>query len=315
VQSLTGTKSAPPVVFRPGNGASVYVKGILTISADQVEFRDVHIDGWKAETDADSVTFRNVKHNWFGIMGSNVSVLGGEVVPDSFPLTADYDPLISEGRAGVPPRNVLIDGVWFHDWTTTDANSDAHVECLQVGAGENVTIRNSRFERCATHDIFVRSWGGTNGGVHNVRNFLIENNVFAVTQRGYYSIQFLGDLNVSGCTNNVLRYNTALQEFHSSDCDVSWIGNLGYKWGTGCHGTYRFNVWFKDEAPARTCGSSDRGLQGDPGFIDRARGDYHLRTGSTAINAGDASAYPSSDIDGQARPMGGAPDAGADEAA
>jgi hypothetical protein len=39
-----------------------------------------------------------------------------------------------------------------------------------------------------------------------------------------------------------------------------------------------------------------------------------LSAGSAAIDAGDPSSYPSVDIDGQRRPLGAAPDAGADEA-
>jgi hypothetical protein len=41
---------------------------------------------------------------------------------------------------------------------------------------------------------------------------------------------------------------------------------------------------------------------------------YHLSSSDTcAKNRGNPSTYPSDDIDGQARPQGGAPDAGADE--
>jgi hypothetical protein len=36
-------------------------------------------------------------------------------------------------------------------------------------------------------------------------------------------------------------------------------------------------------------------------------------SGAAAIDHGDPASYPAKDIDGQARPMGGMPDAGADE--
>jgi hypothetical protein len=40
----------------------------------------------------------------------------------------------------------------------------------------------------------------------------------------------------------------------------------------------------------------------------------HLSLGAAAINAGNPANYPSTDIDGHARPAGGRPDAGAQEA-
>jgi hypothetical protein len=40
----------------------------------------------------------------------------------------------------------------------------------------------------------------------------------------------------------------------------------------------------------------------------------HLAPGAAAINAGDPTSFPAFDFDGQGRPIGSAPDAGADEA-
>jgi hypothetical protein len=52
---------------------------------------------------------------------------------------------------------------------------------------------------------------------------------------------------------------------------------------------------------------------GDPAFVDPGAGDYHLAPGSAAIDAG-VEAGESSDVDGDPRPFGPAPDIGADEA-
>ena len=41
--------------------------------------------------------------------------------------------------------------------------------------------------------------------------------------------------------------------------------------------------------------------------------DLHLAPNSEAINRGDPGSFPAGDIDGQARPDAGGPDAGADE--
>jgi putative cofactor-binding repeat protein len=50
-----------------------------------------------------------------------------------------------------------------------------------------------------------------------------------------------------------------------------------------------------------------------PGFVDAEDGDYHLGVGSAAVDVG-MNISVSSDIDGDARPIGPAPDLGADEA-
>jgi putative cofactor-binding repeat protein len=49
-----------------------------------------------------------------------------------------------------------------------------------------------------------------------------------------------------------------------------------------------------------------------PGFVDATHGDYHIRRSSAAVDAG-VSAGVIQDIDGDARPLGAAPDLGADE--
>ncbi|NEA31736.1 choice-of-anchor Q domain-containing protein [Streptomyces sp. SID13031] len=61
--------------------------------------------------------------------------------------------------------------------------------------------------------------------------------------------------------------------------------------------------------------SSDPNLTSDPGFIDPGNGDYHLREGSSAIDAGSASGAPATDRDGVARPQGNGYDVGAYEGA
>jgi len=55
-------------------------------------------------------------------------------------------------------------------------------------------------------------------------------------------------------------------------------------------------------------------IDGDPLFVNAPRGDYHIQTGSAAIDAG-ADAGISWDLDGEARPGAGSFDVGADELA
>ncbi len=63
-------------------------------------------------------------------------VLGGSVGPG-----VDYHPIIGADGA-VPPRNILIDGVLFHDWRPQQVTS-VHTECLQIGAGDGIVIRGT----------------------------------------------------------------------------------------------------------------------------------------------------------------------------
>lgn len=61
---------------------------------------------------------------------------------------------------------------------------------------------------------------------------------------------------------------------------------------------------------------STNAVIGDPLFMNPAGWDYHLRTGSPCIDAGDPAGVPpapSTDIDGDPRPMGARVDIGADE--
>jgi hypothetical protein len=53
-------------------------------------------------------------------------------------------------------------------------------------------------------------------------------------------------------------------------------------------------------------------IAADPQFVDRAKGDYHLKGNSPAINAGTSEGAPATDFEGDPRPAG-AVDMGADE--
>ncbi len=312
-QSLAGTKEEPGVIFRPADAAAVST-GELTISADRVELRAMRITSWKTTKDASYLTCRDVSHGWFGLWSaSHVSLIGGEVDGGG---TVTTDPQITEEwGSGIAPEHVLIDGVSFHDWIDVDVNQANHIECLQAGAGVDVTIRNSRFRNCGTHDIFVRSWGGTGGGVHPLREWRIENNFFGATSDGYYALQFKNDLGSSGA-DVVIRNNSFLQTVAfdaDATTDVQMIGNiLSWQASWGCSAdVYRHNVYEQLAGTDGPCGDTDRVAPAD--YVDRTALDLHLAEGSVAIDAGDPDSYPAQDVDGETRPMGDVPAAGADE--
>jgi hypothetical protein len=289
----------------------------LSIHASYVTFDGPMRLGWTAYQDSHHVTFKNVVHvGSFAIWSADyVSMIGGESYCDQANYYCDYDPQITEqSNTRDPPTDGLIEGVYFHDWRRP-SGSDWHTECLQVGAMTRYVIRKNFFERCATHDIFIRSWGTINNGDHDLLNNVIENNRGrAASDGGYYAIQFIGDLNPSGCSGNVVQYNSWQQDTIAEACGITFRGNLQPKASFNCYGTYVKNV-FQDSGNSPPCGSTNKLVKGTQygwsalGFT----ADIHTTSTSPAINSGDAASYPSSDFEGQARPMGGMPDAGADE--
>jgi chitodextrinase len=315
-QTINGdsTKTATSdVVFRPAAGATVVVSGEVSVYGDHIELRDMTVGGWKTFLGTDDVTFRDIDtRHLFIWSSSNISVIGGSVGVLNQKTSYDSNMTTASGSS-TPPTNILIDGVWFHDWIDVDPGQANHIECLQVGSGVNVTIRNSRFERCGTHDIFIRSWGTLNGSYHPLRNWVIENNFFAKTAAGYYAIQFVDDM-APDATSFVVRNNSTLQAFHDGidRGTISFVGNIvdemtSWECGQSSAGRWSYNVY---ESGVK-CGSTD--LVGPVGYRNRAALDLHILAGSAAIGRGSPTGSAALDIDGQSRPLGGAPDAGADE--
>ena len=76
------------------------------------------------------------------------------------------------------------------------------------------------------------------------------------------------------------------------------------------------NLWAnsrEDYAEQAVTWRGAHNLAADPLLISVQAGDLHLAQGSPCIDAGDARAAPLTDIDGDPRPQGRAPDIGADE--
>jgi hypothetical protein len=281
-QQVTGTKAAPAVVFRPAPGARVEPAG-LSVHADQVEFHGLDVRG-----------------GYFITGGTHIWLVGGSVGPG-----VDYHPQIAPWPAGTPIRDIVIDGVTFHDWTRTSAS--VHTECLQIAGGVGVTIRNSVFRDCAVFAVSITEYNGSGPPT----DYLIENNVFGSSIGGYYSLQF--NSNASALRNILIRNNSSTQAFlidngQGTLQNVRVVGNVAplVAWGCSSRITYSHNVW-----QGVACAASDRNAAA--GFVDAGALDLHLLAGAAAIDAGDPGNYPATDIDGQPRPGGAAPDAGAHE--
>jgi hypothetical protein len=296
------------VLFKPAPDARVTLAGEVFVDGSHVEFRDMRMDsGWQARKGADDVTFRDVSSaHLFIFSASNVNVLGGEIGPGN---PTDFDSLIATASGGAaPPTNILIKGVHFHDWIDVDKFQSHHIECLQIGSAVNLTITRSRFQHCGTHDIFIRSWGFTNESESPLRNIVIENNFLDMTAVGFYTVSIQNDLGTERASF-VVRNNSSLQAMNldGAEADITVDSNI-FAFQFGCTATsYSYN-FMEDGA---VCSPTD--LLVPVTYVDRDALDLHLAPGSAAIDRGDPASYPGVDFDGEARPLGGAPDAGADE--
>jgi len=227
----------------------------------------------------------------------------------------------------------------MHDYQSV--SPDFHDTCIFLVSGYNITIKNSKFRNCADQDLFMQDWPGL--GLHDVT---IENNWFAApcaeTQTGAttfdpatcaeqnnLTISFSGRNGITW-TNFFVRYNTILGSIDVGNGDMAgWVntrivGNVGEFPAAeyfktlpdpifpSCTGvlpglTWSHNVWL-----STPCGPTDKQVT-DLGLVDPANFDYRLKSTSPAIDAGDPNDFPATDIFGQTRPLGSAPDAGAVE--
>ncbi len=90
---------------------------------------------------------------------------------------------------------------------------------------------------------------------------------------------------------------------------------VGITVAAGNTATVESTLWHGNTTDANGAGtiiSSTHNYAGDPAFVNPEAGDYHLGSTSAAIDKG-VDAGVTTDIDGDARPQGSAPDLGADE--
>jgi hypothetical protein len=254
-----------PVVIRAAPGARPRL-GKLLLHTPGLELRDLKLAGWQAFSDSGRLTLRRVSTPWFFVDGaSNVRMLGGSVGPadsvDSQIRAVDTD--------GAPvPKNILIDGVTFHDFTNKQ-DPTAHVECLQLGAGKHVVIRNSTFVRCAQHSIFAGAWGGT----ATISDLTFADNRLGSVPDGFYSIR----VGVDGVSDVTLRGNTASKvlQVDPGVPGVTIERNVAPRQPWECFAGQRYigNVWSDV-----TCSASDRKV-GARRVAQRAR-DLHAPPGA-----------------------------------
>jgi hypothetical protein len=308
-------------VVRPAAGARVvvqcgYVDNCLaTEGADHLTVQGVTTSmldplagmprqaGVAMDRGSDDVTYQDIDAGHIWISSRNASVIGGDFGP-----TVDEVSKVSET---IGP-NLLIDGATFHH----HMEHESHMECIALYGAQGVTIRRSRFDTCTLFGIF-----STPEPSQHFRDVLIENNVFSNSGGTHMSTHLKIGSHGGTCTNFLIRNNTFIDEDVISDCgiregtasNIRWIANIFSEWSapncfTGGH-VFDYNVIER----GRGCGRHDVVARNGLGFVDRGALDLRLSSNSPAIDRGNPGEFPGTDIDGNPRPFGGAPDAGADE--
>lgn len=210
------TKTSLTDVYFHGNGSAVFFTSKVTVYGSHITFRYMNFGVWYAKLGANDLQFYKVNAAMFFVnSASNVLVKGGSVGGTDTG---------SKSQITYGSKNVTIDGVRFHDVTRPEG-STAHTECLQVGGVDGLVIKNSLFERCYHHDVFIRSWGSSSP----LRNITITNNNFGRTLAGFYVGQLYDDLAPQPSGPYTFTNNTCEQSFHF---DV--IGALTKTGNTGC---------------------------------------------------------------------------------
>jgi hypothetical protein len=312
----TSKTSDVDVVFRPAPGATVTLgceadlSDCLAVKAHHVTVKNLRMADFPPLAGmprqggvcicraSDDVTFYNLDAGYVFIAGDNARVIGGDYGP-----VVDQVSKIEVNENHIPPKNILVDGAYFHD----HRGHDRHPECWALYAGENVTLRNNRLNNCEVFAMFLAP------GDTTARNWLIENNFFSNTG-GVPMSTHLKTRSTGTCHNILIRHNTFVGEDVISECPGSntrWESNI-FSRLNGCVsvGTMDYNV----VQTGSKCGSHDIQTS-NLGFVNASIMDFHLTPVSPAIGRGNPAGSTTHDIDGELRPtpVGSAPDAGADE--
>ena len=229
-----------------------------------------------------------------------------------------------EKGALITGSNITFDNFEFYDVYVTDPL--VHNECAYVIGADGFTLRNSRFWNCATMDIMFTRGSWYNAPVWG--DVLVENNVFGYSRMlngsgwHYYGLLFNGAMAYDGAAipNFKVRYNTFEQAVSMDSTLVfsgasEWVGNVGGGWDCVTGMSFRKNAGSvcgaadKSVSPASSTSSVTAGF----GWVNPAGNDFHLKSTSPAIGAGDPNDHPATDMDGVKRPHGSSVEAGAYE--
>jgi hypothetical protein len=317
-QTVANCAPSSTVTFRPAVGSAVkiaggtqpWIDGLSVTNDSNLTFQNLTITGnygkWGID-DSSNIVMQDMTTGRFSVGdGSNISVLGGNYGPYADDQGSGGSHVYPTGQNTL--TNLVIDGIAMHDYTNNTGNPGNHLDCLTIGGGNGVTLKNSMFYGCNGYDAWMKGYPSV-AGATNVR---LVNNVFRPNLAGTPQVvslacndagaplsnvtveynSFGGELNVGNapyCSSwsNVTVRGNILPQVNPVDCGkpgVSFIYNL---------------------VQANPCGSTN--TTGATGYVSAT--DYHLLSSAAAVGRGDPNSAPSTDHDGVNRLK--PPDAGA----
>jgi len=299
------------VTIAAAPGESVTLTGLLSIHASYVTVSGLALtQTYNIYQGASFVTMEDDTAPHAFIDGTNVTVTGGEIGPNDGCATGWEDGI----QIWPHSRYTVIDGVTIHD-QSDEGNQCAngpqqrgvHMDCIQLYAASDVTIENDTFYNCAEDSVEANPGPFDDVTIENTMNGPV------VTPGAVFNI---GDV-TTVCNDFVVRYNTTVGTDPVFRCGgAGSSGNLVY--GNIFHGLWtcgvNFSCSYNVTETTTPIGIGSRRCTPifDPASTTVA--DYHLAAADKcARNAGDPRHHPALDIDGYPRPVGAAPDGGADE--
>jgi chitodextrinase len=223
--------------------------------------------------------------------------------------------------------------------STCPGDTTAHVDCVQFMGGDTLTITRNSLYNCATQGLFLggSATSGAPAGTTCVDTsvgcyagtILIQNNMLGAPYEAGRSLVIgrgttTADPSFAPGSDVELQYNSVANsvEYVLSaypPSEVDYIANIG-TWPSWvpCNQLPAVTYVFADNVfTGRTCSTTDyleSALTND--FINTGTlaPDLYLKPTAPAINRGDPNLYPPTDLANTPRPLGGLPDAGADEA-
>ncbi len=280
------------------------------------------------------VTFKNIVTHGLFIATDNVTVQNVVVGPThacdavAAGLQEDGVLIATQVAAQGSAHDISFDNLTVHDvdrWQDgiqSHGTCENHTDGMQFFSGDGVTIENSHFYRNATSNILARPCCD---GSPKLDNWTLENNEFGATLEGGNGV--LIGASAEGCnvsTGFLIQNNVFSGESLRLGCtgtpavvrsNIFAIPSFDNCAGGDRNGTYSYNVF--GSGADSSCTGSSHAKTCDPTWADptHASGNYDTAASDTcARDAADPVHFPALDIHGVSRPIGSAPDAGANEA-